>query len=167
MDLKTQKRLASEILGCGQNRVWIDPEQLADASGAITKDDVRRLILKKIIKAKPKVGASSGRAKISREQKKKGRQRGMGKRRGKKTARTGKKVIWIKKIRSLRNELMSLRENKKVTRKQYTKLYKMAGSGMFKDKANLRLHVSKMKVMIPGVKPSEQSSKETENVKKE
>ncbi len=153
MDLKTQKRLASEILGCGQNRVWMDPEQMADAGGAITKDDVRRLILKGIIKAKPNVGASSARAKISREQKKKGRQRGMGKRRGKKSARTGKKTVWINRIRSLRKELMSLREKKKVTRKQYAKLYKMAGSGIFKDKANLRLHVSKLK--------------EIENVKKE
>ena len=69
----------------------------------------------------------------------------MGKRRGKKTARTGKKTLWIKRIRSIRNELTALREKKKINRGQYAKLYKMAGSGIFKDKANLHLHVSKMK----------------------
>lgn len=153
MNLKTQKRLASSILNCGQNRVWIDPEQLSEVSGAITKDDVRRFIVKGFIKAKPKVGASSARAKISREQKKKGGRRGMGKRRGKKTARTGKKAVWMKRIRSIRKDLAALRENEKITRKQYAKLYKMAGSGMFKDKANLHLQVSKMK--------------EADNVKKE
>lgn len=145
MDLKTQRRLASEILNCGENRVWIDPEQVAEVSGAITKNDVRGFIAKGAIKAKPKVGASSARAKVSREQKKKGRQRGPGKRRGKKTARTGKKEVWIRRIRSIRKELVTLREKKKITRGQYAKLYKMAGSGLFKDKANLHLQVSKFK----------------------
>ncbi len=145
MNLKTQKRLASGILKCGENRVWIDPEEIAEVGGAITKDDVRRFIAKGFIKAKPKVGASSARAKISRGQKKKGRRRGPGKRRGKKTARAGKKEVWIKRIRAIRNELALLRESKKITRGQYAKLYKMAGSGIFKDKANLHLQVSKMK----------------------
>ncbi|VVB61204.1 50S ribosomal protein L19e [uncultured archaeon] len=156
MNLTTQKRLAADILNCGENRVWIDPEQIGEVGGAITKDDVRRFIVKGFIKAKPKVGTSSARAKVSREQKKKGRQRGPGKRRGKKTARTGKKEVWMKRIRSIRKELAVLREVKKITRNQYSKLYKMAGSGLFKDKANLHLQVSKFKE-AESVKKKEES----------
>lgn len=145
MDLKTQRRLASEILGVGENRVWMDPQQLKEISGAITKDDVRRFIAKGVINAKIIVGESSARAKYTREQKKKGRRRGPGKRRGALTARNPEKQAWMKRIRALRSELSALREKKKITPAQYAKLYKMAGAGIFRDRANLRLQVSKLK----------------------
>ena len=32
MDLKNQKRMAAEILKCGESRVWIDPNRIEDAA---------------------------------------------------------------------------------------------------------------------------------------
>ena len=29
MDLKNQRRIAGELLDCGVNRVWIDPDRMA------------------------------------------------------------------------------------------------------------------------------------------
>lgn len=133
------------MLAAGENRVWIDPTRIAEAAGAITKDDVRALIAKGVIKAKPETGTSNFRAKVRRGQKKKGRQKGAGKRRGTKHARTPQKKAWIKSIRAIRRELFALREAKKVTPSEYAKLYRSAGAGTFRDKANLHLQISKLK----------------------
>ncbi|HDD33891.1 MAG TPA: 50S ribosomal protein L19e, partial [Thermofilaceae archaeon] len=38
------RRLAAEILGVGESRVWIDPEKLERVETAVTREDVRRLI---------------------------------------------------------------------------------------------------------------------------
>ncbi|MEE8631795.1 MAG: 50S ribosomal protein L19e, partial [Candidatus Bathyarchaeia archaeon] len=35
MSLKSQRRLAAEILKAGQNRVWLDPERMIDIEAAI------------------------------------------------------------------------------------------------------------------------------------
>jgi len=145
MNLTRQTRLAAELLKAGKNRVWIDPEKLAEVAGAITKQDIRKLINSGVIKAKPKVGTSNIRAKVRRSQKKKGRQKGMGKRRGTKGARTPSKQAWMKGIRAIRKELAKLRAGKKITPMEYGKLYRSAGAGMFRDKANLRLQISKLK----------------------
>ncbi|WP_394335340.1 50S ribosomal protein L19e domain-containing protein, partial [Methanolobus psychrotolerans] len=40
-DLSNQKRIASEVLGCGLHRVWLDPEASADIAVAITRADIR------------------------------------------------------------------------------------------------------------------------------
>ena len=36
MSLKSQRRLAAEILKAGENRIWIDPERIVDVEIAIT-----------------------------------------------------------------------------------------------------------------------------------
>ncbi len=36
-DLKNQKRLAADILKCGENRVWIDPERGDEVKSSITR----------------------------------------------------------------------------------------------------------------------------------
>jgi len=72
-DLKSQRRLAAQVLKIGQNRVWIDPERADDVEAAITRDEVRRLIHQGTIKASPEKGISRGRVRIIREKKKKGR----------------------------------------------------------------------------------------------
>ena len=76
MDLKNQRRMAAELLDCGANRVWIDPNRIEDVADAITRNDIRILINWGLIKAKQKRGISSGRRKHLAAQKKKGRQRG-------------------------------------------------------------------------------------------
>ncbi|UCE37787.1 MAG: 50S ribosomal protein L19e [Thermoplasmata archaeon] len=141
MDLKNQRRLAAEILDCGVNRVWIDPTRMEDVSEAITRGDVRRLIDSKAIKAKQKKGVSRGRARYQQGQKKKGKRKGHGSRKGSKKARTPKKRAWINTIRPIRAQLMYYKRQEMIDTATYRKLYKRAKGGMYRSKARLEAHM--------------------------
>lgn len=141
MDLKNQRRMAAEILGCGENRIWIDPTRMEDVGEAITRNDVRALINSKAIKAKQKVGISRGRARYTQNQKKKGKRRGQGSRKGAKRARMPKKEAWMNTIRPIRAQLKEYRKQGKISPNDYRKVYRRAKGGMFKSKARLDAHL--------------------------
>ncbi len=145
MDLRNKRRMASEVLGVGVTRVWMDPLKLREISGAITKNDIRKLVAEGTLKALPVQGISTARAKIKKIQKKKGRSAGHGRRKGPRGARTPRKEAWMKAIRAIRRTLVEYREAKKITPKEYRRLYNMADSGVFKTKAYLKLYIQKMK----------------------
>ena len=137
-DLKSQRRLASQILKIGQNRVWINPERMDDVEGAITREEVRKLIHEKIIDSLPEKGVSRSRAKIIREKKLKGRRSGPGSITGAGHAKVTKKEAWMKKIRSLRRKLRELKASRIITESTYSQYYRMAGSGRFQSIAELQ-----------------------------
>ncbi|CAB3287420.1 50S ribosomal protein L19e [Methanocaldococcus lauensis] len=141
MDVSVQRKLAAEILKCGIDRVWIDPTQLERVKMAMTRDDIRSLIKDGVIKKKQKKGISSARVKKLKEQKKKGRRRGPGSRRGAAGARTPPKERWMATIRALRKTLKYLRDSGKIDRKVYRKLYRMAKGGAFRSKSHLFLYM--------------------------
>ena len=141
MNLKRQKRLAADIMKCGKNRVWIDPEQLEDTEGAVTRRDIHNLINQGIITAKQKKGISKGRIRRKKAQKIKGRQRGHGSRKGSAGARFPKKRRWIKRIRPIRHYLKELKQENKIDAQVYRKYYRKAKGGEFKNKAHLRTHL--------------------------
>jgi large subunit ribosomal protein L19e len=136
-DLKSQRRLASQILKIGQNRVWINPEHMSDVEGAITREEVRKLIHEKVIVSLPEVGVSRSRAKIIREKKRKGRRSGPGSLTGASYAKVTKKEAWMIKIRSLRRKLRELKASRTITEETYSQYYRMAGSGRFQSIAEL------------------------------
>ena len=45
MTLRTVRRLAADILGVGENRIWIDPENLDRIAEAMTREEVRACLL--------------------------------------------------------------------------------------------------------------------------
>ncbi len=137
--LKMQRRIAAELLKCGENRVWIDPEKIEDVASAITREDIKRLIHDGVIKKKPVSGQSRARARAYQKAKKKGRHRGPGSRKGKKTARMGKKERWMMAIRALRKELRKLKSEGKLDAHTYRRLYIRAKGGQFKNKRQLYL----------------------------
>lgn len=137
VDLAIQKRLASEILGVGQTRVWIDPEKIEEVAKAITREDIRGLIEQGVIKRKPVRGISRGRARERALKRAKGRRRGHGSRKGAKGARSPSKEQWMKRIRALRKRLRELRDAGKITRGIYRKLYLKAKGGEFRSVAHL------------------------------
>ena len=139
MNISAQKRLAAELLKCGENRVYFDPYMIEDIKMAITREDVRNLIKEGAIQKKYKQGISKTRKNIRHERKKKGRARGLGKRKGKKGARTPKKEAWMKRIRPQRRELKKLRDRKVITTATYRKLYKNAKGGMFNSVAQMNI----------------------------
>ena len=136
-DLASQRRLAAQILKIGQNRVWIDPERMDDVDGAITREEVRKLIHEKVIVSLPEKGVSRSRAKIIREKKRKGRRSGPGSITGAGHAKVTKKEVWMIKIRSLRRKLRELKASRIITEATYSQYYRMAGSGRFESIAEL------------------------------
>ena len=150
MSLKAQKRIAAEILKCGENRIYFDPFLIEEIKMAITRDDIRNLIKEGIIQKKYKKGISKYRKNLHHERKKKGRARGLGKRKGTKHARTPKKESWMKRIRPQRRELKKLRDRKLITTAIYRKLYKNAKGGMFDSVAQMNRYIKEKELIRRG-----------------
>jgi large subunit ribosomal protein L19e len=140
-NLSSQRRLASEILDIGENRVWIDPERIGDVEGAITREEIKKLIHEKVITSLPEKGVSRSRAKTIQEKKRKGRRQGQGSFTGSPQANVTKKEAWMIKIRSLRRKLRELKANRTITEDTYTEYYRMAGSGRFESVSDLERHL--------------------------
>jgi len=139
--LRLQRRLAAQILKCGENRVWIDPNALEDVSSASTKDDIRELIESGVIKRKPVKGISRARINARKAQRRKGRRRGHGRRKGKKTARMPRKELWMTRIRAIRRRLRYLRDSGVIDRRTYRMLYMKAKGGEFRSVSHLNAYL--------------------------
>ena len=147
MDLSLQKKLASEILGVGKDRIWIDPNKIQDVSKALSRSDVLDLIDKGIIRVKQVRGQSRTWANYIKEQKKKGRRRGAGSRKGGRKARLDKKESWMKRIRAIRNLLRELKEKNIIDKKLYRDLYKRAKSNEFKSKRAILIYLKDLGIL--------------------
>ncbi|MBS3171191.1 50S ribosomal protein L19e [Candidatus Woesearchaeota archaeon] len=148
MKLNVQKRIAASLLKAGQNRVVFDNTRLNDIKEAITKADIRRLINDGAIKAKQKKGISSFRTNKLRLQKRKGKRKGIGSRKGTKTARTPRKRAWITKVRVQRRFIKLLKIKKLVAPETYTKVYKMIKGNQFRSKRHLKLYLDENNLFV-------------------
>ena len=141
VNLSNQRRVAATMLKCGVNRVWIHPDRTEDVANAVTREDVRNFIKDKVIKAKQKHGSSKARIKYARGQRKKGKRKGQGSRKGGKYARFPKKRRWISTIRPIRAQLREFRDEDIIERSTYRKFYLYSKGGMFKSKSHLISHL--------------------------
>ena len=103
------KELAAELMGVGTTRVWMNPDALSELGEAMTKDDIRQLIVQRAIKKRADAFQSRGRARLLHAKKKKGRKTGQGKRTGTKKARVNEKKRWMMNVRAQRKYLKSVR----------------------------------------------------------
>lgn len=142
-----QKRLASRVMKCGPGRVRFDPSKLAEIKEAITKFDIKRLINKGTIYKIQSQGISRARAKKSDIQKRKGRQSGHGSRKGKSTARHNPKTQWIANIRSQRELIKKLRDNKIVDKEGFRILYRRAKGGFFRSTNHIKIHIKEQEMV--------------------
>jgi large subunit ribosomal protein L19e len=142
MDLSNQKRMAAEVLKCGENRVWIDPERIEEAADCITRADIRTAVASGLIAAKPKQGISKARANHIKTQKAKGKRKGPGSRKGTINARVPAKRRWISIIRPIRDELKTLRDEGKITPSVYRMYYRKAKGGVYKSRRNIKQHMA-------------------------
>ena len=140
-DLKSQKRIAADVMNVGEDRVWLDPEQMEKIGEAITRQDIRNLIEGGAIQKRDEQGTSKARAKHAKKQKAKGQRKGHGSRKGKKTARKSEKDEWMEKIRALRSELKEMRDEEEINSEQYRELYNKAKGGFFRNKKHLNNYV--------------------------
>lgn len=139
--LKTQKRLAAQVLGCSKKRIRFDSNRLEEIKEAITKVDIRSLINDSAIKKMPSKGVSRGRVRKRIIQKRKGQQHGPGSIKGKKGARLPKKRAWINKIRIQRRFLKDVRNKKIISKSNYRTLYQLANGGFFRSKRHIKLYI--------------------------
>jgi large subunit ribosomal protein L19e len=140
-DLSAQKRLASDILDVGNDRVWFNPERQGDIADAITREDVRELVEEGAITAKDKKGNSRGRARERKEKQAYGHQKGAGSRKGKAGARQNEKQNWESRIRAQRTKLRELRDDGTLSKSAYRDLYDKAGGGEFDSVADLERYI--------------------------
>jgi large subunit ribosomal protein L19e len=141
LSLKSQRRLAAEILKVGETRVWIDPERIDYVETAITREEVRKLIHEKVVKSLPEKGVSRARARILAAKRKKGLRRGPGGKSGPARSKISKKQAWINRIRPLRRRMTELKVSRAITVSTYRKLYDMSESGVFESKADLERYI--------------------------
>jgi large subunit ribosomal protein L19e len=139
--------MAADIMKVGLNKVWFDDEDLDEIAGAVTREDVKRLIARGSIQKKQTVGSSRARANKLKRQKEKGRRRGHGSRKGAKHATVTSKRKWIKTIRPIRMKLKELRAAGSIDRSIYRKTYMMAKGGMFRSKTYLESYLKEHKMM--------------------
>ena len=154
MNLSYQKRVASGILKCGVHRVWVDdrPEVQERIAEAVTRDDVRLLVVQRFIRKHQKKGISRGRARAMAHQRSKGRRRGHGSRKGHGGARTPKKEAWMTRVRALRNELSSLRAEGTINATQYRLYYRRVKGGVYNSRNHLRYNMEIDGVKLGGAK---------------
>ncbi len=146
MKLSTQKRLAADVMKCGETRVWMDPQFEDEISLAITRDDIRRLVDEGAIQKKPIRGVSRGRARHNLRQKRKGQRVGSGTKKGKSTSKLSGKDRWMMKIRPMRKELRKLRSEGKISPRVYRELYLKAKGNAFRNTAHLRTYISERRL---------------------
>jgi large subunit ribosomal protein L19e len=132
--LSTQRRLAANAMNVGINKVWFDPYRLNEIKEAITKEDVKALIKEKVINKKPTIGTKR-RAGRSREiRKKRGRNRGKGK---KKNLLHNKKDEYMARIRKIRSYTAMLKRTGKIKPKREGELNRLAKAGLIRNIKNV------------------------------
>lgn len=163
-NVSSQRRLASDLLKVGSHRVWINPEHIEQVSGAITREDIRRLIAKGIIAKALAPGNSRGRirARVKIIEKKVKDEHGVetikkirikqkrreGSKKGKLHSIVGGKRAWINKVRPLRRYLKALHAQG-ISNKDYRKLYLLTKGGFFRSRNHLKLYIEKTGIVIP------------------
>lgn len=143
MSALTVKRLASEILGVGLNRIRLQKENLAKVEEALTRADVRGLIDEKIVYALPE---RAGHRKKERPKRRRGS------RKGRKKAREGGKAAWMARVRSQRKYLRELLAGGGLSRAHKRAIYSKIKGGAFRGKATMKTYLMENKMLKEKVK---------------
>jgi large subunit ribosomal protein L19e len=137
VNLKKKRELIARMLGIGANRVRFEPDKLDDIADSITREDLRSLVKRGTIWTTKIKGTSRGRAKTKQAIRKKSGL-GPGSKKGKKTARMGKKSAYVMKIRSLRHHLKVMKDRNEINRQTYWLTYKKVDGGQVRSVSHLR-----------------------------
>lgn len=148
MNLKVQKAIAAKVLKVSPKKVKFNDDSLSKIKESITKQDIKDLIKDGSITKIQDKGVSRVRANYIKKQKAKGKRKGLGSRKGKKTARLSDKAKWMIKVRSLRNHLQSLKAKNKINMDNYRNLYRKIKGGFFRSKAHMNLYLSEHEIWV-------------------
>lgn len=144
VNIKNKRKLVARILGVGANRVRFEPDKLEDVADSITRDNIKALVKNGSIWTATTQGTSRGRAAEKRSVWKV-HGKGQGSKKGKKTARVGKKAVYVTRIRSMRYHLKVIKDRKDIPRETYWAIYKKVNGGQIRSLAHLREVVKESK----------------------
>ena len=145
VNIKKKRELVARILGVGSNRIRFEPDRLEDVSDSITRENIRSLVNSGAIWTIQRKGTSRGRS-ADKKSVWKIHGKGPGSKKGKKTARVGKKEVYVIRVRSMRYHLRVLKERKDINNDVYWSLYKKVNGGQVRSLAHLRDLVKEAKV---------------------
>jgi large subunit ribosomal protein L19e len=137
VNIAKKRELAARVLNVGVNRVRFEPDRLEDITDSITRENIRSLVKSGAIWTVQPKGSSRGRA-IKKRSVWKVHGKGPGSKKGKKTARVGKKRVYVVKTRSMRYHLKVIKERKDISNDMYWYLYKRVNGGQVRSLAHLR-----------------------------
>jgi large subunit ribosomal protein L19e len=149
MEASSQKRIAADMLKCGVSRVRMKQSEAVEE--ALTREDIRGLIKSGDIWSIQKKGTSKFATKKNLEQKKKGRMRGSGSRKGTRGARKNDKTKWIEKVRPLRRLLSDLKTAGQISTEDYGLLYRRVKGGFFRNKNHLMYYIKDHDMLKQGI----------------
>lgn len=158
-NIASQKRMAADLLKCGTSRIRVTAGK--EVEEALTRDDVRNMIRKGIIRKIQKKGNSRAAARKILAQKKKGRRKGMGSRKGSMGARMPRKKKWMMTVKTLRSVIKELRDSGRIERKDYRILYRRVKGGMFRNKKHIMLYIKEHELLKVPTKPAVKKAKPT------
>ncbi len=144
---------------CGVSRVRMTQGEETDE--ALTREDIRGLIQKGVISSVQKKGTSKFGVKRKLEQKKKGRMKGPGKRKGTKGARKNDKTQWMEKVRPLRKLLADMRESGQITKQDYGTLYRRVKGGFFRNRKHILFYMKENEMLKSGKREASEALKKS------
>jgi large subunit ribosomal protein L19e len=144
VNIAKKRELVARILNVGANRVRFEPDRLEDIADSITRENIRSLVKSGAIWTIQHKGSSRGRA-IKKRSVWKVHGKGPGSKKGKKTARVGKKEVYVVRTRSMRYHLKVTKERKDITNDRYWDLYRKINGGQVRSLAHLRELVKEAK----------------------
>ncbi len=137
VNLSKKRELVARILNVGTNRVRFEPDRLEDIADSITRDNIRTLVKSGAIWTAQPRGSSRGRA-IKKRSVWKVHGKGPGSKKGKKSARVGKKEVYVIRTRSMRYHLKVIKDRKEISNDSYWQLYKKVNGGQVRSLSHLR-----------------------------
>ncbi len=153
--MKNKKQLAAKIMKTSPKKVVFLVEALEDIKKAITRSDLRGLIaIGKIGQAKSN-HLSRVRARKIQSQKRKGRQKGRGSKKGSKNSVITKKDKWMARVRIQRKFIKELKERGLIVTADYQMLYRKVKGGYFRNKRHIKLYLTEYKLINKNEQPQE------------